>query len=102
MIYKPNYHIITPKVQPRDDDDNMIMKLLYDGGGGHLLKDSTVCWDSPASDETSEAKEGTFSRGACFLLLGVSHWLRGERKGEISDSSRSHALKKKKSSTKLL
>lgn len=42
--------------------------------------------DSPASDETSEAKEGTFSRGACFLLFGVSHWLcRGKDELESDD-----------------
>lgn len=38
--------------------------------------------NSPASEETSEAKEGTFSRDACVLLFGVSHWLRGQKNGE--------------------
>lgn len=42
----------------------------------HLLTESISADNSsPASDETSEPKEGTFSRGACFLLFGVSHWL---------------------------
>lgn len=46
------------------------------GHGGHPRADGFF-WDSPASEDTSEPKEGTFSRGPWVLLFGVSQKLRG-------------------------
>lgn len=83
------HHMTTSKVDVHDYKNRFNPCI----GGPQSIPIASISTDnrfvgsSPASDETSEAKEEAFSRGACFLLFGVSQWLREKKKmnREISD-----------------